>query len=1430
MLRYLVLVTGLASVAYGFPAFNTPNSVDVEGNTCPVMDRSGLMCPVLCVRDFSSCPDLIQPSECPAGEQLCDDGACYDNCDDVENPCLCGMPASDFDATYKACPLYSTSVTVKQYDPSTKQEQIEFACAQTWGLVSNNATFGSDTSVALWATNETRTMWGECPVADEPQLSFTETFCLAFYSIIGAEVLLYLLWHVYKSIRERHAAQMRRICSQLPKTQVSPSVANNKQYEKDVVQSGPSSIDIPMIGEGALSASQLPAGSMLLRGYKNDISGIFMYYLTLLSTAAWIGLLMIIVLDYYGKVKGGVAYGLLANSNDSMSVFIFVWHLAAIWLIAMLACKRRLRNYFRIECSLPQARVVQVEERQEEVIMTEGSQNRLTQLVTKAYNAVVLKFGLNIVAESCATQHIGANQFIEYRCTRYVFIEKAGSFECHAFVLGETHRALLDCHGGLTSAEAEARLTRVGENFIRVYVPSFPVGLLQELFSYTYLYQMMCLFVWFYFNYFKLALVQLCVILISAFIKVFIRLRSERRVKMLAERRNQCRVRRNGVWVDLDTADLVPGDVVAVEANMEVMCDGCILRGEAVVDESSLTGEAMPVRKLPLKNEAIAYDPQNSASKAYSVYAGTRVLQCTGSSYGSAPTSLDTMVPVDSAEPQTQILVLRTRTATDKGKLIQRILFPIQYSFVLDEQLRVSILALLAYGGVSFGLSIWLMGHDATSWFYGLFVISQALPPLLPAALVIGQSVAADRLRRQQIFCIDLPRINLCGKVRLMLFDKTGTLTHSGMQFYSVQEIADTTFGNAEQNIEKLSDQIQIGLASCHAATEIDQQLIGNPVDVEQFQATGWRIENSREDAHSLDTLVAPDHRTVHVVKRFEFEHARQSMSVAVQDAATGHVHVFVKGSFERIKKMARVDSVPADYDAVTAAWAKQGCYVLALAHRDLGEMDLGSVSRMPRAQLESGCSLVSLLLFRNTLKEDTPQAIAELRGGDTRSVMVTGDTALTAAYIARECGMVDTASRVVLGTIEDDAVVWRDTATDAIVDDINAEIRAVSAQGSQVPLVELAVTEAAFDWLIKSGQIRHLLLHIRIFARMTPQGKITCVNLHMERAVTAMCGDGGNDTGALRAAHVGIALSEAEASIVSPFSSANPSVMSCVTLLREGRAGLATTLAAYKFLVNYAVVMALLLEITQFYFSVIVPEAVWIMVDGFTTSIMLLSITQARTAKKLAPSRPTGQLIGAHTLASIWGQAAINIAFLYGSIGLLFAQSWFRCNEFDSSDIDTSLWWLLGDNYEAEVISIVCLFQFINAAGVYNFGYRYRRAWATNYLLVLMYSAFLAVVSAIALADPNRFGCVFRINCGNTQTVRDLGYSASTVHISEYNNPLGHNVMPRHFRWTLWAMCVVNIVVCLAYEKLVVLGPVGRRVKAWWVAKHGDSKIQFKL
>ncbi|KAJ1826862.1 hypothetical protein LPJ56_001970, partial [Coemansia sp. RSA 2599] len=1458
------------------------------------------------------CPEAIQPPTCASNEQLCDDGSCQSSCDAVVNPCLCGLASSDVAAVYKACPKYGNTVTVPSYDPSIKTEQLALVCAQEWGLAAANSTLEDGSGVPSWSAESAGQpiSWSDCPTPQEPQLSFTEDFCIAFYAILGAELVMYLLWHMYKTVRERHAASLRQVCSQVPSSlAVNKNTADSADIEKPSVlaaEEKPGSIlsSAADVAENTApkaisSAAELPEGMLLLRGYDNSLVGMALYYLSLLSTAGWIVLLAIIVSDYYGKVKGGVAYGLLANSNTSMAVFIFVWHLGAVWMVVMLACMARLRNYFRIECPLSQAHVVQVEERQEEMVMMEGTQNRLTLLVNRIRESLVKKFDLNIVIETCAAQRLSRDDervFIEYHCTRYVLSNADGRFQCHSFGLGNTHRALLAHRNGLTTREARDRGFYIGENFIRVAVPSFPVALLKEFLSYIYLYQMMCMWVWFYFNYYKMALVQFSVIIASAFVKVAIRLHSEHKVKSLAEHNSQCRVKRDGKWSVLSTADLVPGDVVAVEAGMEIMCDGCVLQGEVVVDESSLTGEAMPVRKLPLKMDDMAYDAQKGASKTYSVIAGTRVLQCTGSVIVSPSQSLPTLLSGKSKpkseteseseneneneggvdqEPETQILVTQTRTATDKGKLIKRILFPVRYSFVFDEQLRVAVLFLLAYAGLGFALSIWLMGHDMTSWLYGVFVLAQTCQPLIPASLTIGQSVAAHRLRRQNIFCIDLPRTIMAGKVQVFCFDKTGTLTKEGLEYFAVQGIQrpdadadgdsdgnrqDVGFVAEEADMSRLPNVAQVGLAACHAVTVMGDQLIGNPVDIEQFRATDWEIKQGERDSELyLDTLISPflesiggsdklGRQTVHVIKRFEFVHARQSMSVAVLDQSTGHVHVYVKGSFERLKQMANARSVPADYDMMTARWAREGCYVLALAHKDLGPVDdVAAVTRMSREQIEGDCDLVSLLLFRNKLKDDTASAIMELKGGDTRTVMITGDTALTGVYIARQCGMVSPTARVILGDVDrssaatEPQLAWRDTADDAVVNDIDqllyserrdideAEGRLGNVVSKRTPSVELAVTAAAFDHLVSTGAIRRYLTDIRIFARMTPQGKVECVQLHMERAVTAMCGDGGNDCGALRAAHVGMALSDSEASIVSPFSSSNRSIHSCVTLLREGRSGLATSIAGYKFLINYGTTMSML-EIVQFYFSVIVPQAVWIMIDSFITVGLCIAVTQAKTARKLAPSRPTARLIGAHTLASIWGQTAINYAFLYGMMGLLFRQSWFRCHEFDSRDIDTSLWWLLGDNYEAEVISLVCMFQFVNAAAVYNFGYRYRRAWITNYILAVLYAGFIAIISILVLADPNRFGCMFRINCGDPDTLVGLGYSRPSWGISSYNNPTGHNVMPTRFRWTLWGLCIANIVLCLAWEKFVVLGPVGRLAKKWWVGRRGDSKLKLKL
>lgn len=394
---------------------------------------------------------------------------------------------------------------------------------------------------------------------------------------------------------------------------------------------------------------------------------------------------------------------------------------------------------------------------------------------------------------------------------------------------------------------------------------------------------------------------------------------------------------------------------------------------------------------------------------------------------------------------------------------------------------------------------------------------------------------------------------------------------------------------------------MQIGIATCHAVTMLDDQFIGNPVDIEMFRSSKWTLSDKPEKEEYVDTLTPPMTNPgaisapVHVLKRFEFVHARMSMSVAVLDTYTNKVHIFVKGAYEKIKDLCNADSIPHDYDSATAGLARQGCYVLALAHREIDLEKVGGIEgfrNWDRDQMEENINFCGLIIFKNQLKDDTTENILELKRGATRTIMITGDTALTGVYIARQCGMVQEGARVYLGDFDKslNRLIWIDVDEPETFCDVN--IDNVLMNQDHTPC-ELAMTGKAFDWLCDNDMIRKYLMDTRVFARMTPTGKVKCVQLHMERGITAMTGDGGNDCGALRAAHVGIAMSDAEASIVSPFSTSNRSVRSCVELIRQGRGALATSITNYKYLIMYGQVM-MMLKIYTFYFSITMSQNVW--------------------------------------------------------------------------------------------------------------------------------------------------------------------------------------------------------------------------------------------
>jgi cation-transporting ATPase 13A3/4/5 len=115
---------------------------------------------------------------------------------------------------------------------------------------------------------------------------------------------------------------------------------------------------------------------------------------------------------------------------------------------------------------------------------------------------------------------------------------------------------------------------------------------------------------------------------------------------------------------------------------------------------------------------------------------------------------------------------------------------------------------------------------------------------------------------------------------------------------------------------------------------------------------------------------------------------------------------------------------------------------------------------------------------------------------------------------------------------------------------------------------IELIIVGQAFNYLVEYYWLQQFVSECRIFARMSPLDKSKCVRLHMANHITGFCGDGGNDAGALKASHAGIALSGHGSSVVSHFSSTDVSINSCVELLREARCSLDVSFASYKYYV----------------------------------------------------------------------------------------------------------------------------------------------------------------------------------------------------------------------------------------------------------------------
>ena len=189
--------------------------------------------------------------------------------------------------------------------------------------------------------------------------------------------------------------------------------------------------------------------------------------------------------------------------------------------------------------------------------------------------------------------------FVEFRCARYVL--RDGSFvRAEAALVGASLGSLVAGSAGHAEARRAALLSEVGPNRIAFDVDPLGVALRKEFFSYFYLYQFQLYVVWLWFSYLFVALALISVVLLAGLANVAIARTNQRKIAALTRTATRCRVLVGAEWLMVPSSELVPGDVVQVRGGDWVLpADLLLLTGGAVVNESSLTGESMPIRKLP---------------------------------------------------------------------------------------------------------------------------------------------------------------------------------------------------------------------------------------------------------------------------------------------------------------------------------------------------------------------------------------------------------------------------------------------------------------------------------------------------------------------------------------------------------------------------------------------------------------------------------------------------------------------------------------------------------------------------------------------------------------------------------------------------------------------------------------------------------------
>ena len=544
---------------------------------------------------------------------------------------------------------------------------------------------------------------------------------------------------------------------------------------------------------------------------------------------------------------------------------------------------------------------------------------------------------------------------------------------------------------GLSSAEAAARLEKYGPNKLKdAEKPTLLQRFIEQLKDPMLIILMIAAAVSAVTNFisgesFAEVFIILIVVLLNAVLGVFQESKAEAAIEALQTMTAAtCKVLRDGKQVSIHSDQLVPGDVVLLEAGDAVPADGRLLESASLkIEEAALTGESVPVNKV-IEALGLAKDQSEVplGDRKNMCYMGSTVV------YGRG-----------------KALISRTGMDTEMGKIAGALANTEQEQTPLQRQLEQlsTILSKLVLGICLFIFIFDLIvaGSFTLDSVLSTFMVAvslavAAIPEGLATVVTVVLSIGVTNMSHRNAVIRRLTAVETLGCTQVICSDKTGTLTQNKMTV--VQHVGDTT-------------PLATAMALCSDANLNDAgQAEGEPTEAAL-------VNFAAKEGLPKGELAAAQPR----VDEAPFDSSRKMMST-IHTAGDAYVQ-YTKGAPDEVlkrcttylengKALPMTDAKRAEILAANKNMADQALRVLAAAKRDWAEKP---ASNEP-AFLEQDLCFLGLTGMIDPVRPEVKPAIVECREAGIRPVMITGDHKDTAVAIAKELGIITDASQAITG------------------------------------------------------------------------------------------------------------------------------------------------------------------------------------------------------------------------------------------------------------------------------------------------------------------------------------------------------------------------------------------------------------------------------